>query len=336
MNVSHLPPTLLRGASVLRDRVVEAQQEATTGQLADPVATLGTGRGRTLSWLGEADRLDVVRESNALVTARLSATAAALSRLGQASGDLTSTLVGAIDGTLERDFVRDAAAATRETVTRTLNATFGGAHLFAGVTSQTPPIDGTGAGPALEARFAARFGHASDDPAARLVSADDAGAFTGEALDWLTGPGWPLVSQASDRPVTARIAPGESIDASLSANETAAREAYAAAFLTERLFDTQLDDAALAAVAGELASTAASASSGTARLEGRLGLAQARIARADERLTADADGLRAAASQVLGVDAFEAAQRFNAAVTQLETAYALTGRLNELSLTRFL
>jgi flagellar hook-associated protein 3 FlgL len=37
-----------------------------------------------------------------------------------------------------------------------------------------------------------------------------------------------------------------------------------------------------------------------------------------------------------GVDPFEAATRVNALITQIETSYALTARIQQLSLTRLL
>lgn len=337
MNATHPSAGLAHHVTAIRTRIAAAQSEMVTGRLADPVSELGAGRGQAISWEGEADRLDRVRETNALTAGRLDATATALGRLRETGEGLVRTLVAATSGGLDRDFLAGAAAAARQDATGVLNMTFDGAHLFAGVTSDVAPIrDGAEAAAALEARFAAAFGHPSDDPSARAIAPDEAAAFARDAADWLAGPGWALVCDASDEPVTARIAPGERIDASVSANATPARQLFAAAFVAERLFGAELDDEGLAASGEALLGTAASSAAGLARAEGTSGLAQARVERADARLAEDADALRALARQTLGVDPFEAAQRLNADVVQLETAYTLTARLSELSLMRFL
>ena len=338
MNVTHLPGgTLSREITATRERIVAVQREMVTERLADPAGTLGAGRGEGLSMRGEAARLDRIRETNGLSAAFVEAAAAQLAAMGHTSGRLAQTLVGAVSGGLDRDFTRASLLVARDEIAASLNATFGGAYLFAGVTSQTEPVaDPAAASAAWEARFAARFGHGSDDPAAGNIAPADAAAFASQSVAWLSGSGWSLVSNASDRPVKARIAPGETLEMSVSANEGAAREAYAAAFVSERLFASGLEGDALRAVAETTLGTAAAAGAGLARLEGHLGLAAERIERASDRLSLAADHLRGVAAERERVDPFEAAQRFQANVTQLETAYALTGRLADLSLMRFL
>lgn len=338
MNVSH--PTvgpLPRAVAATRERVETAQAEMVTGRLADPVGRLGAGRAHVLSWEAEAARLERIVETNVLASGRLNATQLALDAVRAESAALQTALVGAVSGALDRGLVHSTAVAARAGMTESLNGTFAGDHLFAGVTGDVVPIGPpTAVAAALEARFAAAFGHGSDDPTVRQIAPEDAAAFARDASDWLQGPGWSTVSQASDTPVAARIAPGERIAASVSANEAATRAAFSAAFVAQLLFGSELSDTALGASAGEMLTDAVAAEAGLARLQGSVGLRQARIERADERLSADAITLRALAAETLAVDPFDAAQRFNAGVVQLETAYALTARLNELSLMRFL
>ena len=87
-------------------------------------------------------------------------------------------------------------------------------------------------------------------------------------------------------------------------------------------------DKALAATGGAQAELAAEQS--------RIGLAQAAISAATDTLERPMTALTGNIQSAESVDRYEAANRTNALMTQLETSYTLTGRISQLSLLKYI
>ena len=72
------------------------------------------------------------------------------------------------------------------------------------------------------------------------------------------------------------------------------------------------------------------------QLQGRVGSAQARIAQVNERMSVQTDLISKDIGALENVDPYEAASRVTTLMTQLETGYALTARLQRLSILDYL
>ena len=77
--------------------------------------------------------------------------------------------------------------------------------------------------------------------------------------------------------------------------------------------------------------------------QSEIGAEQARIAMSEQRLNMAMEALQtrknnlsSAVAELEGVDPYEAATRVNLLMTQLETSYALTGRISRLSLLSYI
>jgi flagellar hook-associated protein 3 FlgL len=75
---------------------------------------------------------------------------------------------------------------------------------------------------------------------------------------------------------------------------------------------------------------------GLAGLQAALGVSQERVAQASARLSIQIDVMTTVITGLEAVDPAEAATRVAMLTQQIETAYALTGRLHQLSLLDFL
>ena len=73
-----------------------------------------------------------------------------------------------------------------------------------------------------------------------------------------------------------------------------------------------------------------------ASAQGNLGTAQETLEKANERMSLQADILNKEINALEAVDPYEAATRVNTLMSQIETAYALTGRIQKLSLLNYL
>jgi flagellar hook-associated protein 3 FlgL len=71
-------------------------------------------------------------------------------------------------------------------------------------------------------------------------------------------------------------------------------------------------------------------------IQARIGHGQQAIRLATERMSAKVSKLETAVGKTEGVSQYDAAARVNALMTQLESSYAVTGRISRLSLLSYL
>jgi hypothetical protein len=71
-------------------------------------------------------------------------------------------------------------------------------------------------------------------------------------------------------------------------------------------------------------------------LQGQIGIIQQRVEGASERVSMQIDLFKLNIHDLEGVDPFEASTRISSLMTQIETSYTLTARIQQLSLVRFL
>ncbi len=195
-------------------------------------------------------------------------------------------------------------------------------------------------------------GVATDLPA--LVDADtllaQAGAVVAGAVgvsgvekalqDWLDDPsGYAVQSyRGGDARPPVDIAEGESAHLDVTATDPALRATLKGllmgALLAQGLFAGQTQARAdLALRAGESLSESAP---DRAHLAARVGIAEAQIAAAQTRNSAESSALALARNEMVGADGYETATSLQEAQTRLETLYTLTARLSRLNLADYL
>ena len=144
-------------------------------------------------------------------------------------------------------------------------------------------------------------------------------------------------SQASDQNITSRISNNERIATSTNANEEPFRLLASVYTMVADLPVEQLGEGAYLALidtAMELVGRASNAE--LTELRASLGTSQGRIKAANERIDVQKGLLNEHVVALEGVDPYEAQVRVNALLTQLETAYALTAKLQNLSLLKYI
>lgn len=323
----------------LQRNITRAQTEATTGRQSDPVAALAQDNAQRISFSATSDRLIAISDANQIVAGRLSSTQLGLGAIGTALDTMSQTLTLAVGGSISRALLQGVTASAVESLSDSLNTRYGNTHVFGGTATDRPPIGDLGAArTTLETEFQSYFGFPVSDVAVPGISADDLTVFlTTVAEPLLTGAAWTGdISNGSDEAIRARIATDQTATVSLTANEPALRTGFVAAFLVSELSQVEFNDQALGALAAHTLSMAGNGSSGAAELQGQAGLIEEKLSITNERLLAQSNRLQQDADGMISVDAFEAASRFNTLVTQLETAYTLTSRLQQLSLMRFI
>ena len=325
----------------MQSDLVKAQKEVSTGRAADVGLALGARTSQTVSFSRDLGRLNGILDSNALVASRLSSTQDALGQISQAAQSFLSTLTAGLSGDAPRAVVQDEAQATLDALTAILNSSLNGEHLFAGANTDVRPINSYAAASpakaAFDAAFLARFGFAQTDPAAGAISQADMQAFldTDVAPQFL-GAGWSNWSNATDATMVSRIALNETTQTSVSANGEGLRKlAMAAATITD-LFASTVGEGGQAALIKKAVALVGEALGDIANVQSQAGIAENRVKDASERVKMQADLFERHIGHLEGVDPYEASSRVSSLLAQIETSYALTARIQQLSLARFL
>lgn len=328
----------------MQSELVSGQKEVQTGRVADVGLALGIRTGQAVSLARDVSHLEVIVASNTVASARLSTTQDALSQLSDAANSFLSALTAAVSGDADPGTTAQAAKAMLQTLTGIVNASFNGEHVFAGINTDVTPLADFTADPpqanrlAFHAAFEAEFGMARDDPAVANIDAEQVRGFlSGVVAEQFLGDGWRGTwSSATDQGISTRIAVNETAETSVSANIEGIRKLAMAATAVSDLFGTELHEGALMEIAKSATRLVSEAMGDIAQTQARIGFGEQRIKAASERLTMQVDIFRRFLNDLEGVDPYEASTRVNALITQIETSYALTARIQQLSLTKLL
>ena len=327
--------------SILRTQgdLSTAQKEATTGRFADVGLALGGRAGRTVSLRQEHTRLNAIIDSNALAGSRLDATQLALGQIRDSANDFLGTLLAVRDSATSAQVLQQEGATGLKGLIATLNSSTGGQHLFAGINADAQPMTDYFATPApankqaVDNAFATAFGIPQSGPGLSAITATDMQTFLDGAFKGLfEGPQWSDWSSASSEDMQSRITSTETAVTSVNANEQAMRKLAMAYTMVADLGLDGLNQDTRRVVVDTATRLVAEGTNAVVTLQGKVGGVQARIKQVNDRMSAQLDILSRQVTGLENVDPYEAAGRVNTLMTQLETGYALTGRIQRLSI----
>jgi flagellar hook-associated protein 3 FlgL len=328
-----------RSASArLQAEIADATQQIASGRYADVGLALGGQVSRSLSLRQSAAEIAALKDGNGLAALRLGTSQTVLQQLQKSADAQFATLTGLSS---DKRVAAMAASAddTLASLTSLLDSSASGQALFSGTNTGVKPIrDGAVADAKAAAATAFRdaFGFPPGDPqAATLTPSQIKNFLEGTVAAQFADPNWGTTwSQASDTSVTSRIALGETVSTSVSANGTAFRQLAQAAIVSS-LGLTGLSADAQAVVSDRAMSLLSKASAGLVSLQADLGRSQSRITDANARLDAQSALITKEIAGLEEVDPTEAQTRLSAAKTQLQMSYSLTAQLQDLSLLKY-
>ncbi|QND62778.1 flagellar hook-associated family protein [Mesorhizobium loti] len=323
--------------------LVKATKESSTGRVADVGLALGGRTTQAVTFQRDLDRLNVIIDSNGLVGARLSSTQTSLSQLSSAAQALLSALTTASSSDSSNSLTQSSGKATIQQLTSILNTSVNGEYLFAGTNTDVKPINdftaaGSPAKAAFDASFVANFGFTQDDPAAANITAAQMDDFiTNDVIPQFMGAGWQgNWSNATDQQIVSRIALNETTPTSTSANSDGIKKLAMAAAMVSSLMSSNISQAAKNTVVSRSTAIVGEALSGIAQVQSETGIAQKRVSDANDRMKTQVDLFERHILDLEGVDPAEAATRVADLTQHIETSFALTARLQQLSLLNYL
>lgn len=346
MKVSHVSSLSISQAlrysmGKMQSELVSAQKEVTTGRLDDAGLTLGNKTGKLISLRGDNNRLMAIIDTNKLAATRLSVSQNAISQVITRAQDILEAMTPGLSQSTDPSIVIQSANSALTDTFDLLNTSVNGDYIFSGVNTDSQAIVDYASGPAktaFDAAFLGFFGFTKNDAAAQTIDATTMRTFLDTIVEpQFLGAAWSTnMSAASDEGILSRITLTETAVTSLSANEDGFRKVVMAGVITSELYSGNIGGNALGAVAEKAMELSGEAVADLSALQGRAGLVEEQLSRASDRLQSQADLLQTYADSLEAVDPYEASTRLTSLLTQIETSYALTARIQQLSLMRFM
>jgi flagellar hook-associated protein 3 FlgL len=320
---------------VSRRQMTEAQAEltrraaeVTTGLVQDRGAHLKGDQTVAAALSRDLEVIAALSRNAAGLATTASALQTALQALDTMAGDLSLRLLSPAadrDGPTTDSLAGQARQAFAGAVAA-LNTRAGGQSLLAGTATDGPATVDADTLLGLAAAAAAGQQTAADIATAITAWFDDPAGFATQG--YLGGPPRPAVP----------LAPGETASLPQTAADPALRHTLAG--LAIAALSVELAAGGPSQVASGLQRQAGqvlfAAGSDRTAMMADLGVAEERIAKAGAQLGAEQSALKQAQSDLLSADPFEAATLLSSRQAQLETIYAVTGRLSRLTLVEFL
>lgn len=328
----------------MQNEVTDLNKELASGRHADVGLELGHRTGRAVSLRNEHAQLNQLMDINALVETRLETTQSVIKSLTERAQGFVDIAIASRDGTAgSRVAIEDARDAISLFVSQ-LNTSVNGEFVFAGINNDVAPIAEYFETPpgapklAVDAAFLAEFGFSQSDPAAASITAADMETFLAGSFAAMFGqPAWSTNwSTASDENMTSRISPATLFESGTNANIEPIRKLAMAFTMMADLGGKTLNDQAYVAMTNRAVALASEGIHELALEQGNLGIKQQRIDRADRIMSLQLDILNKDITNLETVDPYETTTRLNQLISQIEVSYAVTGRLQQLSLVRFL
>lgn len=323
--------------------LIKLQQEVTTGKYADPGAALGASSSRAVSLKSELERLTNLKDTNAIVSQRLTSSQAALTTMRTAAEQINKTLIttlGSDDATNLRIAKTDINGAL-STFVSAVNVQFNGEFLMAGINTDVKPLAEYTEDSAAKASFdQALSEYMADNNITTMkdfTSAQMDDFITNKLEPMYMGPQWETDwSQASDQNIVSRISPNEVVQSTTNANTEGVRKFALAAVISVELLGADVSSDVRNTINKSAQNYSQQASGSIIETSSVLGISEARLKKATTALESQTKLVKTHISDIEGIDVYEASTRMNALLTQLETSYTLTSRLQQMSLINFL
>jgi len=328
----------------IQQQLADAQKELATGRHADVGATLGANTGITVSMRQDRNQIQSIKDTNTVVLTRIQASQSALQSISTNAQSFLSTLIDAQSTASTPDTVLQSAQAGLASLQDQLNSSLDGQYLFSGINSDVKPVEDFSATPPSASRqavidaFTAKFGMSPDDPNVVNISGADMQSFLdNEFADLFSDANWSATwSGASDKGVTNRISRTETATTSVTANDTGVRQLMQAYVMVVGLGYQNLNPAAQQAIAKTASTLTGNSIDGLTKAQSSLGVTQQRISDTNDQIDIQINFLTSSIDNLETVDSTAVTTQLSTLSTQLEAAYSVTNRLNNLSLLNYL
>lgn len=327
----------------MQKQLSQTQVEVSTGRVADLGASLGGDAGQDYA-LGIRDAdLQTITRTNGVVSGQLDATQTALTDIVKTAQTFLATLTTAQAGGSDATAIQAEAVANLGSLISNLNTTEGGAYIFGGINTQVAPMVDYFANPpatnktAVDGAFLAAFGFSQTNAGVSSITASQMQTFLSGSFSNLFTPAnfsanW---STASTQTAQSRISLTQTISTSISANDPALQKLTMAYTMVADLGTKDLSGPAYQAVVQAATQSIGQAIAGLGNLQASVGIMQQTVANANKTMSAQQSAIASQIGSLENVDPYQASTKLNNLMTQIETSFALTAKIQQLSLSKY-
>lgn len=325
-----------------QNEMSSASTEATTGVYADIGVSLGSNTSLSVNLTREVSRIDSILGSNSIANQRMTTSQTALTGMGSNAQKLMDQLVSLRGNTDSNSIAltQQLATSTLSSVIASANVMVNGEYLFAGTNTDVQPMTDKSATTNAAIQTAlGNYATSKGTTVDKLTGAQVKDFITTTVEPMFTSDaGWSQWSSASDQNMTSRISNTDVVETSTNSNSAGMRYLALATSVTNALMNTTpaLSQDALSAVTDQAISYSRQAIDGLNNQASQLGLSQSRLSDANTTLNAQKTILNTNIGDLTGVDPYEASTKVNSLQTQLETAYTIVSKIQQLSLVNYL
>lgn len=338
--------------------LVNLNTELTTGTHADLGVALAANTARSLDLHRDTNRITSILALNAIATQRLESSQAALDSMAQAAQEIQQVLVSnssSSEPTLTT--VRTTISNALNNFTSFANTSVNGEFLFSGINTDVKPLDDFMAeGSTLKEAYDRELNYFMAQQVPPVISpegltkdqvetflSDMEAKFNGTVLT--TNPPHPVAgedfwiayaSSASDVNMTSRISQSEVVETSTNSNSSGMRYFVMTAITSMTFLVDAVDPDVREMVATKSITNINFAIAGINQQQSKLGLSESRVSKANDALEAQKKIIDTHLTNIEGIDTYEAKTRLDLLQQQIEIAYSLTTRLQQMSLVNYL
>ena len=325
-----------------QNEMTDASTEATTGVYADIGVALGSNTSLSVNLTRDVSRIDSILGSNTIANQRMTSSQTALTNMGSQAQKLMDQLV-ALRGNTDSNSIaltQQVATSSLSSVIASGNTMVNGEYLFAGTNTDVQPMtDNSAATNAAIKTALTQYATDKGTTVDKLTGAQMTDFITTKVEPMFTSDSsWASWSSASDQNMTSRISNSEVVETSTNSNSVGMRYMALASTVANALTGTTpaLSQDAQNAVTDQAISYSRQAIDGLNSQASQLGLSQSRLTDANTTLNAQKTILNTNIGDLTGVDPYEASTKVNSLQTQLETAYTIVSKIQQLSLVNYL
>jgi flagellar hook-associated protein 3 FlgL len=339
-----LAMSLVQPVMQAQSSLTTAMTEESTGQYADFGLQLGEQSGYELSLKEQVGQLQALTSNNSIVSTSLSTAQSALSAISSSAQTTLNDLAAWAPSANSGPSLQNMGQSALQSLIASANATSGDQYVFGGINSAVAPMadyystPASAAKTAIDQAFETTFGVLPSDPAAANISASAMQSFlSGPFAALFEGASWSADwSQASSTNTSAEIAPGQTVTTSTNANEPGFQELAQAYAMLSEFGGSELSGSAQQAVATAASSLVSQGVDSMTNIQAGLGSTQSTVTNANSSMSSQLTILQQQVGNLDDINANSTAAQINSLTDQIQMAYELTSRLQELNLAQYL
>ncbi len=339
----YLANSLVLPVQQAQGQLTTAMTELSTGQYADIGLQLGDQSGYELSLKEQVQQLQALTADNSVVATNLSTVQDALTSMASSAETAVKDLATWTAGATPNTQLQAIGQTALQELTSSANATSSGGYVFGGINSGEAPLNdyfstGSTASSAVETAFQTAFGCSPTSAAAANITASQIQSFlAGPFADLFSGSNWTSDwSSASSTNTSAEIAPGQTATTSTNVNTPAFQNLTEAYTMLAAFGGSSLSTSAQQAVASTATSLITQGQTALTNTQAALGTTQAQVTDANSAMSSQLTLIQTQIGNLDDVDQTATASKITALTNQIQMAYELTSRLQNLTLAQYL